>query len=136
MSERIPHLLFVCVENSCRSQMAEAFARALGTGRVAAWSAGSQPSDRVNARAIAFMKERSIDLDIQRSKGLDDLPPDVTWDFVVTMGCGDACPYVPVKTRLDWNLPDPKDLSDEEFRRVRDAIEARVTKLVAQAERG
>ena len=136
MFEQIPHLLFVCVENACRSQMAEAFARAISAGRVAAWSAGSRPSGRVNARAIAFMKERGIDLDTQQSKGLADLPADVTWNFVVTMGCGDACPHLPAKARLDWDLPDPKDLPDEEFRRVRDDIEARVTNLLAQAEGG
>ena len=114
--------------------MAEGFARALGAERVAAWSAWSRPSGRVNPRAVVFMKERGIDLATQRSKGLDDLPPGVTWDFVVTMGCGDACPHLPAKTRLDWDLPDPKDLPDEGFRRVRDQIEALVTNLVARAE--
>jgi arsenate reductase len=136
MSERVPHILFVCVENSCRSQMAEGFAQALGAGRVAAWSAGSRPAGRINARAVTFMKERGIELTTQRPKGLHDLPAGVTWDFVVTMGCGDACPYLPAKTRLDWDLPDPKGLPDEEFCRVRNAIEARVRELIAEAEEG
>ena len=131
MADRIPNLLFVCVENSCRSQMAEGFARALGKGRVAAWSAGSRPSGTVNPRAIAFMSERGIDLAPHASKGLDDLPA-VTWDAVVTMGCGDACPHLPARSRLDWDLPDPKTLGDDEFRGLRDRIEALVRELVAE----
>jgi len=130
MPERLPHVLFVCVENSCRSQMAEGFARASGRGRVAAHSAGSRPSGQVNPRAAAFMTERGIDLGAQSSKGLDDLPAGVTWDAVVTMGCGEACPHLPAKTRLDWDLQDPKAMSDDEFRRVRDRIETLVSELV------
>ena len=126
MSDARPKLLFVCVENSCRSQMAEGFARAVGAE---AYSAGSRPSGRVNPRAVAFMKEKGIDLGVHASKGLTDLP-DGTWDGVVTMGCGDACPHVPARNRLDWDLPDPKDLSDEGFRAVRDRIEALVADLV------
>ena len=130
MADRLPHLLFVCVENSCRSQIAEGFAAATGRGRVAAFSAGSRPSGQVNPRAITFMQERGIDLGAQHSKDLDDLPRGVSWDVVVTMGCGDACPHLPAKDRLDWDLPDPKAMSDDEFRRVRDRIEALVRELV------
>lgn len=131
------NVLFVCVENSCRSQMAEGFARALGGNRVAAFSAGSRPSGRVNPRAIGFMAEAGVDLAPHRSKGLDDLPV-VTWDRVVTMGCGDACPHLPARQRLDWALPDPKDLDDDGFRAVRDRIEALVRELLREgaAERG
>lgn len=125
MSAGGPKVLFVCIENSCRSQMAEGFARRMG---VDAHSAGSRPSGTVNPRALSFMRERGIDLTIQRSKGLDDLPP-VTWDAVVTMGCGDACPHLPARLRLDWDLPDPKALSDDEFRLVRDRIEGSVADL-------
>jgi len=132
MPESLPRLLFVCVENSCRSQMAEGFARALGRGRVAAFSAGSRPSGAVDARAIRFMRERDVDLAGRRSKGLDDLPAG-TWDCVVMMGCGDACPYLPARRRLDWDLPDPKRLDDDGFRAVRDRIEALVRDLVAEA---
>ncbi len=131
MADPKPRLLFVCVENSCRSQMAEGFARAVGAGRVEAWSAGSRPSGRVNPRAIVFMRERGIDLDAQTSKGLEVLPPGA-WDAVVTMGCGDACPHLPAHTRVDWDLPDPKELPDDEFRRIRDRIEALVQGLVAE----
>jgi arsenate reductase len=126
MSEAAPKLLFVCVENSCRSQMAEGFARALGAD---AHSAGSRPSGKVNPRAVAFMKEKGIDLGTHASKGLTDLPAG-GFDAVVTMGCGDACPHVPAKLRLDWALPDPKDLPDDGFREVRDRIESLVADLV------
>lgn len=132
MNAPLPHLLFVCIENSARSQMAEGFARSLGAGAVASFSAGSRPSGRVNPRAIAFMAERGIALDAQRSKGLDDLPA-VTWDYVVTMGCGDACPHLPARQRVDWDLPDPGKLDDEGFRSVRDRIERLVAELVLEA---
>lgn len=132
MPEPLPRLLFVCVENSCRSQMAEGFAHELGEGRVAAFSAGSKPSGRVNARAIQFMRESGIDLAVQRSKGLDDLPV-VGWDTVVTMGCGDACPHLPARRRLDWDLPDPKQLDDDGFRAVRDRIRTLVRGLIDEA---
>jgi arsenate reductase (thioredoxin) len=127
-------LLFVCVENSCRSQMAEGFATALGGPLVAAASAGSRPSGRVDPRAVRFMAEQGIDLGNRRSKGLDELPA-TTWDWIVTMGCGDACPWLPARHRLDWDLPDPKGLDDEGFRAVRDDIERRVRALVATAPR-
>jgi protein-tyrosine-phosphatase len=133
MAEARPHVLFVCVENSCRSQLAEGFARSLGMTRVTAFSAGSKPSGQVNPRAIRFMSERGVDLTIQHSKGLDDLPTGVKWDYIVTMGCGDACPSLPAHHRIDWDLPDPKHLSDEEFRVVRDRIEALVARLIDEA---
>jgi len=125
-------VLFVCVENSCRSQMAEGFARALGKDAVSAWSAGSHPSGTVDPRAIAFMQETGIDMSGHRSKGLTDLPQ-VTWDYVVTMGCGDACPFLPARHRLDWDLPDPKMLDDQGFRAVRDRIGRDVRELLGQA---
>lgn len=125
-----PRLLFVCVENSNRSQMAEAFARLRGGDRVDAWSAGSRPSGVINPKAVASMRERGVDLlAAQRSKGLDDLPP-VTWDWVVTMGCGDACPHLPARNRDDWALPDPKHMPPAEFNAVRDEIERRVSALL------
>ncbi len=133
MPERLPHILFVCIENSCRSQMAEGFARASGDGRVAASSAGSRPSGGLDPRAVAFMKERGIDLTRQASKGLGALPPGTSWDFIVTMGCGDACPHLPAKTRLDWDIPDPMAMSDEGFRSVRDRIESLVADVIEAA---
>lgn len=122
---------FVCVENSCRSQMAEGFARRLEGGAFRAYSAGSRPSGKVNERAVAFMKEKGVDLSAHASKGLADLPAG-RWDAVVTMGCGDACPSLAADRRLDWDLPDPKNLTDEGFRKVRDEIEARVAALAAE----
>jgi protein-tyrosine-phosphatase len=122
-------LLFVCVENSCRSQMAEGFARLHGAGKIEAYSAGSKPSGKVNETAVLVMKEKAVDLNAQRSKGLSGLPPG-QWDALVTMGCGDACPTLPAKRRLDWALPDPKHMPLDEFRKVRDDIEARVKALI------
>ncbi len=122
-------VLFVCVENSCRSQIAEGFARKLGKDILEVWSAGSKPSGKVNETAVQVMKEKDIDLTYHKSKGLDDLPK-VKWDYVITMGCGDACPFVPSKAKEDWDLPDPKKMSLEEFRKVRDDIESRVKDLV------
>ncbi|HKQ62104.1 MAG TPA: arsenate reductase ArsC [Candidatus Polarisedimenticolaceae bacterium] len=122
---------FVCVENSCRSQMAEGFARLYGGGRVEAHSAGSRPSGRVDPRALAFMRERGVDLAAPSSKGLDELPRGVVWDAIVTLGCGDGCPHLPARARIDWDLPDPKTLDDEGFRGVRDRIERLVRDLLA-----
>ena len=123
-------LLFVCIENSNRSQMAEAFARIHGGAGVEAWSAGSRPSGRVNPKAIAAMRERGYDLAAHASKSLEDVPPG-EFDAVVTMGCGDACPHVPAKHRYDWQIPDPRDMDPEAFRGVRDLIESQVRALLA-----
>ena len=130
-SDRV-RLLFVCVENSGRSQMAEGFARSMGGDRVVAWSAGSKPSGQVSPKAVRVMAEKGISLEGHRSKGLDDLPP-LSWDWIVTMGCGDACPFLPAKHRADWDLPDPRDLDDAGYRAVRDRIEAQVRELVGVA---
>jgi protein-tyrosine-phosphatase len=127
-----PRVLFVCVENSNRSQMAEAFARLHGAGRVEAYSAGSRPSGRVNPRAVEFMKEVGYDLTRHTSKGLADLPAQ-PYAVVVGMGCGDeGCPLVPAGRHEEWGIPDPKELPADEFRAVRDLIEARVKDLLAR----
>ena len=124
-------VLFVCIENSNRSQMAEGFARAHGGTRVVAQSAGSRPSGQINPRAIVMMAERGIDLRAQHSKSLQEIG-DAPFDSVITMGCGDACPWIPAARRDDWALPDPKHLSDDEFRAVRDEIERRVMALLRE----
>jgi arsenate reductase (thioredoxin) len=126
----VRRILFVCVENSNRSQMAEAFARLHGGGRVEAYSAGSRPSGRVNPRAVEFMAERGYDLARHRSKGLTEIP-DVEYDAAVTMGCGDECPLVRTRRREDWGIPDPKEMPPEQFREVRDLIEKKVKELLA-----
>lgn len=122
-------VLFVCVENSNRSQMAEALARMHGAGVLEPASAGSRPSGRVNPRAIEVMAELGYDLRSHGSKSLDDVGPG-PWDYVITMGCGDECPWIPSRLREDWDLPDPRDLPMEEVRRVRDEISRRVRALV------
>jgi arsenate reductase (thioredoxin) len=127
----LPRVLFVCVENSNRSQMAEAFARMHGAGRVEAISAGSRPSRRVNPKAIAAMAARGYDLTTHRSNSLDEIPKG-PYAAVVTMGCGDACPWVPAERREDWALPDPRDLPEAEFAAVRDEIERRVVGLLGR----
>jgi len=121
----VKRVLFVCVENANRSQMAEAFARMLGGPAVEAYSSGSRPSGVVNPKAIAAMGELGYDLAAHGSKSLDDLP-DVPFDFVATMGCGDACPLVRAAHRADWQIPDPKHLEPVEFRAVRDLIREKV----------
>jgi arsenate reductase len=122
-------VLFVCVENSNRSQMAEAFARMLGGNAVEALSAGSAPSGRINPRAVQSMAELGYDLSSHRSKSLDEASGE--FDAVVTMGCGDACPWVPTKRRVDWALPDPRDFDEAGYRAVRDDISQRVGALLA-----
>ena len=130
---QLPRVLFVCVENSNRSQMAEAFARMHGAGLVDAYSAGSRPSGEINPRAIAAMRERGYDLTAHHSTGLDAIPAG-PFAAVVTMGCGDACPWVPATIREDWTLPDPRLMEPAEFNAVRDEIEERVVALLAKFE--
>ena len=122
-------VLFVCVENANRSQMAEAFAHIHGGDDVEAFSAGSRPSGVINPKAIRFMSELGYDLAGHASKSLDEIEGE--FDAVITMGCGDDCPWVPAKRREDWALPDPKDLDDDGYRAVRDEISRRVQALLA-----
>ena len=131
MSDSITkRLLFVCVENSNRSQMAEAFARIHGGGRVEAFSAGSRPSGKVNPRAIEFMGEIGYDLTQHHSKSLGEFSKD-GFDVVVSMGCGDqGCPLVLAKRREEWAIPDPKELPPDQYRAVRDLIEQQVNALL------
>ncbi len=124
-------ILFVCVENSCRSQIAEAFARMQGANAVEAYSAGSKPSGQVHPKAIEAMHELGYDLSRHHSKSLSEIPA-IEYDVAVTMGCGDACPTVRAKKREEWNIPDPQALPSEEFRKVRDQIEQKVKELLAR----
>ena len=130
MSDPI-RVLFVCVENSNRSQMAQAFAAMLGGAKVEALSAGSKPSGRVNPKAVAAMAELGYDLTAHASKGLDAFNG-TEIDAAVTMGCGDACPLVKAKHRFDWQIPDPREMPPEEFRKVRDLIGAKVKDLLKE----
>ncbi|GBE37805.1 MAG TPA: arsenate reductase ArsC [Nitrospirae bacterium] len=126
-------VLFVCIENSCRSQIAEAFARIHGDDVIEPYSAGSRPSGIVNPKAIASMKEVGYDMTTHTSKSLSDIP-DIEYDYVITMGCGDACPFVRAEQREDWGIPDPKDMDAEDFRKVRETIEEKVKRLIADLE--
>jgi len=126
----VKKVLFVCVENSNRSQMAEAFARIHGAGLVEAASAGSRPSGRINPKAVAAMQELGYDLTAHASKGLDAFDGREV-DVAVTMGCGDECPLVRAGRRLEWKIPDPRDMTPDEFRAVRDMVEREVKSLLA-----
>ena len=123
-------VLFVCVENSNRSQMAEAFARIHGGPGVVAASSGSRPSGRVNPRAVEFMKEVGYDLSTHASKSLAEFDGQEI-AVAVTMGCGDECPLVKAARREEWQIPDPKEMPADDYRKVRDLIEAKVKALLA-----
>ena len=124
-------LLFVCVENSNRSQMSQAFAKMLDGENVEAYSAGSKPSGIVNQKAIAAMKELGYDLGKHESKSLKDVEQFAPFDAVVTMGCGDACPWMPTKKFIDWEIPDPKNMEPSKFKEVRDLIRNKVKDLLS-----
>ena len=124
-------ILFVCIENSNRSQMAEAFAKIYGKGKVESFSAGSKPSGVINPKAIEAMKELGYDLTKHKSQSIEDFRND-SFEYVVTMGCGDACPFIPAIHRLDWQIPQPKDMDKNEFRKVRDLIEDKVKSLLEE----
>ena len=125
-------LLFVCVENSNRSQMSQAFASIHGGESVEAYSAGSKPSGVVNPKAIAAMKDLGYDLTKHHSKSLEEVKAFAPFDVVVTMGCGDACPWMPAKRFVDWQIPDPKHMEPAEFNQVRDFISEKVKELVKE----
>ena len=124
-------VMFVCIENSNRSQMAQAFARIHGGPEIEALSSGSRPSGKVNPRAIEAMRDVGYDLTSHKSQGIDEVAVG-EFDAVVTMGCGDSCPHVPAKHRADWQIPDPRDMDKEEFAKVRDLIESKVKSLLAE----
>jgi arsenate reductase len=126
LNRPMPRVLFVCVENSNRSQMAEGFARMSGADAV---SAGSRPSGVVNPKAVAAMKELGYDLTAHRSKGLNEFEGE-EFTVAVTMGCGDECPFIRAKQRIDWQIPDPKAMPPDQFREVRDLIGAMVSDLL------
>src|SRR6478735_3532230 len=123
-------ILFVCIENSNRSQMSQAFAKILGGENVEAYSAGSHASGVINPKAIVAMKELGYDLSTHQSKSLKEVEQFAPFDAVVTMGCGDACPWMPAKTFLDWQIPDPKEMNEADFRKVRNLVEEKVKNLL------
>ena len=124
-------VVFVCVENARRSQMAQAFAEKIGRGRLEVYSAGSRPASQIDPAIIEVMKEKGIDLSSRHPKGLNDLPP-VEMDYLITMGCEETCPAVLAKRVIEWQIPDPKGKPIEVFREVRDMIEDKIRVLLAQ----
>jgi protein-tyrosine-phosphatase len=126
------NLLFVCIENSNRSQMSQAFATIHGGSDIEAYSAGSKPSGIINPKAIAAMKELGYDLTSHQSKSLEEVKANAPFDVVVTMGCGDACPWMPAKRFIDWQIPDPRNMDEREFKEVRNLIEGKVKELLTQ----
>ncbi len=127
-------VLFVCIENSNRSQMAQAFATIYGNNKVLAFSAGSKPSGKVNPKAIDAMQEIGYNLSNHSSKSLDDVKSEAPFDAVVTMGCGDACPWMPAHKHIDWQIPDPRAMEKEAFNEVRNLIGQKVKELLALLE--
>jgi protein-tyrosine-phosphatase len=126
-------IVFICVENARRSQMAEGFANASGQGKLEVYSAGSQPSSQIDPIVIEVMKEKGIDLSSKRPKGLNDLPP-IEMDYLITMGCEETCPAVLAKKIIAWEIPDPKGKSIDIVRNVRDMVEGRVRALLKEIE--
>jgi protein-tyrosine-phosphatase len=126
-------IVFVCVENARRSQMAQGFAERLGEGKIEAHSAGSRPSSQIDPLVIEVMKEKGIDLSARRPKGLNDLPP-IEMDYLITMGCEETCPAVLAKKVIEWEIPDPKGKSLDTFRNIRDVIEEKVRTLLKKIE--
>ena len=124
-------VLFVCLHNAGRSQMSQAFLERLADGRHEARSAGSTPGDRVHPGVVRAMREVGIDVASRRPRSIEHA--DAEWaDVVVTMGCGDACPYVPGKRYVDWDLPDPKGRPLGDVQAIRDEVYARVEELVRE----
>lgn len=129
------HVLFVCLHNAGRSQISEALFTRAADGRHQARSAGTTPGEHVHPEVVEAMRELAIDLSDRVPRELSR--EDAEWaDVVVTMGCGDECPYIPGKRYLDWDLPDPKGRPVEEVRATRDEIERRIGRLVAELESG
>ncbi len=126
---RRPEILFLCVHNAGRSQMAAAFTRSIGGERVIVHSAGTSPGETVNPAVIDAMNERGLDLTNERPQGLTE-EMGRSADVIVTMGCGDECPVYLGKRYLDWELPDPAGLSLENVRPIRDAVERLVRDLI------
>ena len=131
MKQKKVKIVFVCVENARRSQMAQGFAEAFGKGNIEVFSAGSRPSSQIDPLVIEVMKEKGIDLSSRHPKGLNDLPP-VEMDYLVTMGCEEACPAVLSKRIIEWAIPDPKGRPMDFYRKVRDLMEEKVKALLKE----
>ena len=120
---------FICVQNACRSQMAEGCMKKLGKGLIEAYSAGSHPAEEIDPLAAKVMKEKEIDISSHQPKGFLGMR-ETNFDYVISMGCKDVCPFLPSRKSIQWNIPDPKGSSIETFRKVRDIIEGKVKILI------
>ena len=129
MTDKLASVMFVCVHNAGRSQMAQGFLQHLAGDRVEVRSSGTMPADQVNPSAVEAMSELGIDISLAKPKVLTDEDVRAS-DYVITMGCGDACPFYPGKRYEDWQLEDPAGQDIEFVRRVRDEIEGRVKDLL------
>lgn len=125
-----PKVAFICVHNSCRSQMAEGFARHLGSDLIESYSAGSQEYKEIKPLAVEVMKEKGISLKNQYPKLIAELPEEI--DIVITMGCGVVCPFIGARYEEDWAIDDPSGKSIEEFRKARDLIEEKTKELIKE----
>lgn len=122
-------ILFLCIHNAARSQMAEAFARQMGKGKIEAFSAGSKPAKSIDPWAVLVMKEENLDISMTRPKGFGELPPG-EFDYVVSMGCSDTCPIVKARKHIAWKIANPKGRNPATYRNVRNDIEAHVYHLI------
>ena len=118
-------VLFACVENSCRSQIAEAFAKKISPHKFDFYSAGSKPSGIINPMAIKLLKSQGVYLTNHRSKDVSEFI-NIKIDYLILMGCGDECPNLVAEKRIEWDIPDPKLLNNEEFDKVRDLIKKKI----------
>ena len=119
------NVLFVCVENACRSQLAEKISNSIYGDKIFAQSAGSQPAKTVNPKAIDSLERNGIVVDEIQPKSVTNFSNE-RFDYVVTMGCGDECPFFPSAKILDWKIPDPKHMNDDDFDNIRDLIELKI----------
>ncbi len=123
-------VLFVCIHNACRSQMAEGLFNHLAKGS-SAFSAGSRPASEIDPKTIEVMKEAGIDLAGHVPKNVEHYRG-IGFDYVITMGCGDACPFVAAPHRMDWQIPDPKGKPIEEYRKIRDLLDKKIRALITE----
>ena len=122
-------MLFACVENSCRSQIAEALAKQISPHKFGFYSAGSKPSGIINPMAIKFIKSQGVYLTDNRSKDVSEFI-NIRIDYLILMGCGDQCPNIVAEERIEWDIPDPKDMEEPEFLNVIENIRGKVKKLI------
>ena len=122
-------ILFACIENSCRSQIAEALSKNISQGEIKFYSAGSKPSGVVNPMAIKLLKSQGVYLTDHRSKDVSEFI-NIKIDYLILMGCGDQCPNIVAEERIEWDIPDPKDMEEPEFLNVIENIRGKVKKLV------